>query len=334
MDRKELTQQINQGLVGGVYLFEGVEENIKRAALTQLRKALLPEGLEQLNEATLDAPASDALIAACETLPFLSDKRLVVVQDHPAFAKSEAEEKLLNYLPKLAPTCVLIFMVRGKADARKKLYKTIAKCGHVVSFTQLTDQELNDWIVRRFQSQNKLCAYPTAALLAFTVGSDTQLLSTEIDKLCALCGKRSGVTDEDVHTLATRSIECTVFQMIDAVISGQEAKAFSLMRDMLTRGEERLGILAMLLRQYRMLQHVKIMQYDKKTPSQIASLLGVKSFAADQYLRQARGLSGSVVKNSVAICLDTEYQVKSGKMNQDGCLEAAMLKLFSLRHNK
>ena len=48
MDRKELMQAIKEGRVQGAYLFEGVEENIKASALNALRKALLPEGLEEL----------------------------------------------------------------------------------------------------------------------------------------------------------------------------------------------------------------------------------------------------------------------------------------------
>ena len=332
MDRKELMQQVKDGSLHGVYLFEGTEENIKAASLAAVRKALLPEGMEELNESVMDAPATDVLIAAAETLPFLADKRLVVVREHPALMRSEADERLLSYIAQSADSCVLIFYARGKVDARKKLYKAIAKSGAVVSFMPLTESELNTWIIRKFAALGKQCAGPTAGLLAFTVGSDTALLTGEIEKLASLVGERSGITDDDVRAVATRSIECTVFEMVDAVVAGQEGRAFGLMRDMLTAGQERLGILAMLLRQYRMLQHVKIMQYEKKGASQIADGLGVKSFAADKYIRQARSLSGAEVRDAVNICLDTEFKVKSGHMNQDGALEAAMLELFALRH--
>ena len=63
MDRKDFTQLIKTGKVQGAYLFEGVEENIKAATLTALRKAILPEGFEELNESLMDSPATDAIIA-------------------------------------------------------------------------------------------------------------------------------------------------------------------------------------------------------------------------------------------------------------------------------
>ena len=332
MDRKEFQQLLKSGGVKGVYLFEGPEENIKASALEALRKALLPEGLEELNETLMDAPATDAVIAACETLPFMADKRLVVIREHPALTgRADAEDKLLRYLPDVADSCVLVFLCRGKADARKKLYTTIKKHGSIVTFAPLTDQELNAWIVKSFASLGKSCSPQTASLLAFTVGSDTALLKTEIDKLCALCGNRGEVEERDIAAVATRSVECTVFEMVDAVVAGQEGKAFSLLRDMLTTGSDRLGILAMLLRQFRLLQHVKIMQFEKQPSAAIKQKLGIAPFAAERCIRQAQGYNGRESKQAVDICLQTEYKVKSGQLNQEGALEAAMLQLFALR---
>ena len=332
MDRKEFTQLIKAGTVSGAYLFEGVEENIKAATLQALRKAILPEGMEELGESLMDAPDASAIIAACETLPFLADKRLVIVREHPALTgRSDADEKLLSYIPNVPESAVLVFLCRGKADARKKLYTAIKKAGGIVSFAPLTDAELNAWVVKAFAGLGKSVSPQTASVLTFTVGSDTALLRWEIDKLAALAGDRDTVTEEDVHAVATRSIECTVFEMVDAVVAGQQGKAFGLLRDMLTAGSDRLGILAMLLRQFRQMQHIKIMQYEKLSPADIKTRLGIAPFAAERCIRQAAGYTGGQVKKAVQICLNAEYKVKSGGWNQEGALEAAMLEIFHLK---
>lgn len=332
MDRKEFSQQIKSGTVQGAYLFEGVEENIKTATLQALRKALLPEGMEELNESVMDAPGTDAIIAACETLPFLAAKRLIIVRDHPALmGRADADERLISYIPQVPESAVLVFVCRGKADARKKLYGAFKKRGSVVSFSPLTEQELNAWIIKTFAALGKSVDPNTAALLAFTVGADTALLHQEINKLASLAGDRDTVTQEDVRSVATRSVECTVFEMVDAVVAGQQGKAFALLRDMLSTGSDRLGILAMLLRQFRLMQHIKIMQFEKLPANEIKQRLGMPSFAADRCMRQAQGYTGGQVKQAVQICLDTEFRIKSGQLNQEGALEAAMLALFNLR---
>ena len=166
------------------------------------------------------------------------------------------------------------------------------------------------------------------------MGSDTALLRAEIAKLISLCGERDVVTEDDVRAVATRSVECTVFDMVDAVVAGQEGKAFALMRDMLATGSDRLGILAMLLRQYRLLRQVKIMQYEKKAPQEIKQQLGVPPFAAERCIRQAQRFSGGEVRDAVDACVDTEYRVKSGRINLEGSLEALLLRLFAAHRAK
>ena len=332
MDRKEFSQLLKAGKAQGAYLFEGVEENIKAATLQALRKAILPEGMEELNESLMDAPATDAIIAACETLPFLADKRLVIVREHPALmGRADADERLISYIPQVPESAVLVFLCRGKADARKKLYGAIKKANGIVTFAPLTDAELNAWIVRTFAGLGKAVSPQTASVLSFTVGSDTALLRREIEKLAALAGDRDTVTEEDVRAVATRSVECTVFEMVDAVVAGQQGKAFGLLRDMLTTGSDRLGILAMLLRQFRLMQHIKIMQFEKLSPGDIKQRLGIAPFAAERCMRQASGYTGGQVKKAVQICLNAEYRVKSGGWNQEGALESAMLEIFALK---
>ena len=81
MDRKDFDRLLSQGKIPSVLLFEGEEEHMKQSALDALQKKLLPEGLEELNRTLLDAPETDQIIAAAETLPFRADRRFVVVRN-------------------------------------------------------------------------------------------------------------------------------------------------------------------------------------------------------------------------------------------------------------
>ena len=54
---------------------------------------------------------------------------------------------------------------------------------------------------------------------------------------------------------------------------------------------------------------------------------------AERCIRQAAGYSGGAVRQAVDICLQTEYKVKSGQMNQEGSLESAMLQIFALQRH-
>ena len=74
MERRTFFENVAKGVIASCYVLEGPEEYIKRSALETLRKRLLPEGLEDINETRLTDPDADTLIAASETLPFMSER--------------------------------------------------------------------------------------------------------------------------------------------------------------------------------------------------------------------------------------------------------------------
>ena len=331
MEYRELSRLLKEGNCPSLLLFEGEEEQLKRKALQELRAKILPEGMEELNETVMDAPETDALIAAAETLPFLSEKRLVIIRDHPALTgRAEADEDLIDYLKRSSPSTVLLFYCSQKPDKRKKLFTTVQKAGGVVSFLPLKDRALTTFVTESFRELQRECDERTAEYLIFTCGTDTSLLKAEIAKIAAHGAPGSPVHPDEVTTLATPSTECTVFQMVDAVVSGQNARAFTLFRNQLQAGTDRVFILAMLLRQFRLMQHIKIMQFEKQSPAKIRSALGVPPFAADQHMRQAAAYSGGEVKRAVQLCLDTETGIKTGQLNAEGAVEAVLLKLLNI----
>ena len=137
-----------------------------------------------------------------------------------------------------------------------------------------------------------------------------------------------------MRALATPSTESRVFDIVDAVLAGQDEKAFASLRDLLRNGESRMLVTSMLLRQFRLMQHVKIMQYEKRSAAYIAEALGTGSFIARKYQQQAAVYTGRQVKEAVTLCLDTDLAVKSGRLREEGALEALMLKLLMLRRQK
>ncbi len=332
MERRELEKQIQGHHLSGVYLFDGTEEYLKKKALNDMIRLVCEGGLEELNSTTLDNPDVDELIAACETIPFMSEKRIVIVPDAAYLTgRAEAEDKLKDYLVHLPPFCVLVFYCHGKVDARKALVKQIAKLGAYVTFSAMGDSELNMWICERFREAGKNCSPQVASQLVFVAGSDATLLMGEIGKLVGHSGEHADISMEDIQAVTTRSSEYAAFEIVNAVMDNQESRAFSLMRDMLAAGESRIGILAMLERQYRMLQHTSIMRYEKKTTDEMAALLGAKTFVVNKYLQQLRHITPGQVRDSVKLCIETEFRIKSGQLNQDGALEAMMIKLFEMR---
>lgn len=333
MDRKELEKQIQAGKVNGVYLLDGTDEYLKQRALKNMISCAIGSGMEELNLSNLNNPSTNELIAACETIPFMSEKRVVVVRDAPYLTdREDGEDKLKDYLIHVPVSTVLIFFCHGKTDSRKSFVKGIEKTGAHVCFSPMTEGEVNLFIREAFREQGKVCSNQVASQLAFVAGSDTSQLMNEIGKLTAYAGERKEIAMEDIDKIVTRSTEFAAFAIVNAVMENREARAFALMRDMLAAGESRISILAMIERQFRMIQHTHIMKHEKKTQEQMLALLGVKSsYVVNIYLQQTRQIPPALARDSVKLCVDTEYGIKSGRLNQEGALEALLLKLFEMR---
>ena len=335
LPRSSFLAAISAGTVGGAWLLEGEEENLKDEAITLIREKYLPDGLEELNEAALTAPESDAVIAACETMPFMADKRLVIVRELPGLdGPREADDSLADYLPSVPDTCVLLLLLHGYANGTKKLPKALGKKRRV-DFCEMGESEVNAWIIRRFEAEGKHCENRTAARLAFSVGADTTLLTGEILKLCAYVGGRAEVTEADVAAVATQSREFAAYALTDAIVAGQEARAFELLKNLQRQGEDDVGLMAMISGQFRRTQMALIMRYEKRDPASIMQATGMRAFAYDRLQRQianrVRGVQASVVKESVAACLDLELAFKSGQLSQNGLCETLLMKLFAIQ---
>ena len=120
MNHLEFAELLKQGPIPSVLFFEGPEEHLKQAALRDLRRVLLPEGLEEMNETRLEAPSAGQIIEAAETLPFLAERRLVLLRDYPAIVgRGEADEDLIAYLSKVPDTAVLVFYCVQKVKQQK-----------------------------------------------------------------------------------------------------------------------------------------------------------------------------------------------------------------------
>lgn len=339
MNHSEFFAALKAGRIGRCYLLEGREEFIKRSALKALRETVVSGDFAAMNDTRLTDPAPDELIAAAETLPFLSDRRFIEVRDcamlqgdkSKNYDEESAVKRLDEYLDHLPDTVCLVFYVRGKADARKKLYGALKKKAAVVSFEPLEDRELTQWIARTLSRRGKKISQAACQKLWFSAGRDLTLLDQEIGKLAAYVGEKEEITERDVDAVCIRSTEYRIYDLTDTLLSGRPGKAMDMLGALLRDGEERLALLPMLGRQCRQLKYAKALAAEGVGSEGIASRLGIPSFAARKLLGMARDFSAEQLNRMCALCLDTEYQVKSGQMMEAGSLEKVMLSILAIR---
>ena len=338
MERKVFFDQVAQGNIATCYVLEGPEEYIKRSALETLRKRLLPEGLADMNETRLVDPDADTLIAAAETLPFMAEKRLVLVQESgmlqgkaKGYDEARSAAALGEYLQNPPDTACIVFYVRDKADGRKKLYQQLKKTAEIVQFTALDDREMVRWIAQTLKKLGKQISAAACQKLTFTAGTDLDALSGELQKLAAYAGDRAEVLPEDIDAVCTRTTAYRVYDLTNTLMRGDAKGAFILAHALQKDGEEPLMLLALLQGECRRMLAVKLLRAEGTAPDAIAGKIGAPPFAVRQLYNQVTRYTERQLHAMCDACMETEYLVKSGQLPLDGALEETMLKLLRIR---
>ncbi len=336
MNHTEFFEKLKVGYIARAYLLTGEENYVKREALHALERRLLPEGLEALNQNVLEGQVADDIIAACETLPMMAERRLVVVRDFGPLMSGQSRdekaesERMSKYLERLPESTCLVMYMRGAADARKALYKAFAssKSAQIVEFGELSERELHAWLSKRFKALGKTISPDIAAQLKFRAGAALTRLSGEVEKLAAHAGERTEITAQDLE-IVPPTLECTVFQMIDRLVERNGAQAFRMLGAMREGGEDDVRILAMITRQMRFMAQIKLMQRRKAADDEIVKALGITPYGLRNTRRQLRAFTEERLLRAYKDCVDAEFAIKSGAMSDDEALERLILNWLS-----
>ena len=334
---KELSKQIKNGDIAGVYLFYGEEEFVKQKALDYMRAVLLPGGLEQMNETLLEGGVSSLqIVEATETLPFMGERRLVTVRDWPALlsgkSKNEAEEsqRIIDYLDNLPATSCLIFYAHGNIDKRKKLAQALQKKAVCVEFKALTDSEIAQRAKSTLKSYGKNIDAQALRQLVFLAGRGFARLDLELNKLAAYVGDRTTIEQADVDALVAPSLESSVFQMIDELLAHKMDRARRLLKTMRESGESIIGILAMLTRHMRMMLHINLLKQQRLPLAEIERKLELSHFVAGRAAAQAQRFTVEAAQQGYRACIDADYAIKSGQIRDEVALDRVMLLIHGL----
>ena len=320
-----------------VYLLSGEELYLRAHYEKLLIRELLNGGDEVMNVNIFEEQSLNAarITEACDVLPFMADKRVVLVRDSKFFkaGKKNDADILTQYIPKLPETTTLIF-TETEIDKRGALYKAVAKYGLAAEFVTPAEKELVEW-TRNIFAKTKV-KIDTGTLLYFLRCIDLNLnnIISEANKLIAyvtggVAAQGGGVTTAastavsaprpvtvaDIDLLTSKTLEAKIFEMVDCIGGKNAERALLIYNNLIFLKEQPIAILAMVARQFRILLQVKSLSGEGCSPPVIAQKTALRSFIVDSALRQAKNFSLEILRAAVKLCLETDAAIKSGKIN-------------------
>lgn len=327
-----------------LFLLHGSDEFALSEFVDGLKRKVADDpAMASLNITALDGRAvtlSDVQ-GACGAMPFLADIRLTIVEGWIARLTGKAEEgeisesgkaalaALIDYLPELPDTACLVLLEHRDLPERGPLFKTLAQLpwAKVHKFDVPQGDALIDWIRKRAK-QAKGEITPAAARALAEAEHDPRALGNEIEKLLTYAAWRRPVDVDDVHALTQAGVEARVFDFVDLLGQRRTQPALRELHALLEK-EEAGYVLAMIIRQFRLLIQTKELVEAHTAPQAIAQTLGLHPYPAGKLSQQTRNFTLPALERLYRQLLDCDVDVKTGRMDPVTALDLLVTTLTS-----
>lgn len=331
------------------YIFHGEDEFSRSEQIKKFRAQLGDPQFADLNITQFDGRklALSELTHACDAVPFLSDKRLVIVEGllarlEPRRKKSDDDtseeievetnpdlaKELVAYLPRLPETTRLVF-VEAKTLAKNNpvlKYAASDARAHVKEFSAPDARALPKWIDARVKQKGGVIEAEAVGELAAHLGNDLRLLDNEIEKLLTYRAQQP-IRAEDVRALVASVTESSVFDLVDALGRREAERALRLLHDQLAHNAAPVYLLTMITRQFRLLLQWRDLAERGMSFDQVTAQLKLHPFVARKTAEQARNFTLPQLEAIYQKLLDVDIAIKTGRSEPMLALDLLVVEL-------
>lgn len=322
----------------GVHLITGSDEVLLGSATSDLVHELVAGGDRSLmvDDLEVGLPDSDSRRAvidqaldAARTIPFLTERRIVVMRSLSA-CKGDELEPVVRYLADPSPTTELV-MVWGGGRVLKALDDAVkAAGGHKVGTSApARKEELGAWIDERASGAGLRLDGSAKALLVEWLGEERGRLIGLLETLEAAFGGDERLGADDVRPFLGEAGGVPPWDLTDAIDRGDTQRALELLTRMLHSGERHsLQIMAILHQHYARL--LKLEGSGAESDQAAMALLGLqKSFPAKKALNQARALGSAGITRAIALLAAADLDLRGRKDWPEGMVMEVLVARLS-----
>lgn len=287
-----------------VRILHGDDEETLRSILAKIEAEQRETGMAELNFQVVDGKQSDPelLSNAIYALPFIADQRVVLLRNPLSLAGGRDGNKRFTELLDTVPetTCLILVIpdVIERKDwtalpAKSFLRKWVADHGKSAVIETHARPDLNgmrSWVLAKVAELGGEIEAGTVRLLISLLGNDTGEVRQALDKLLLYVDYKRPIDETDVNELVSANVSVSVFAMIDDLVAGNAKSALAKLHQ-LAEDEEVIGLLAMIIRQFRLLIQAREILDEGGDGRMIAKELGQIDFVANKLATQARAFS-------------------------------------------
>ena len=326
---RTINEHIKTNQFKPVYLICGEETYLCKQAKDKLKNALSSPD-DTMNYSYYEGKKINLSEVAdlAMTLPFFQEKRLLILEESGLFKNSP--DDMVALISNLPDTTCMVF-VESEVDKRSRLYKAVQKYGYVANLNTPDEKTLMVWISSILKQEKKQIKESVLRYFLERTGTDMEHVKQELDKLCAYTLDREEITMEDVQAITTQITTSKIFDMLEAIVKGNQQVAIDYYYDLLALKEPPMRILSLLVRQFNLILQITQMDNRSIPRSEIAKQVSIPSFVVGKYLEQGRRYNRQSLEEILLKCADMEEAVKTGRMTDVIAVELLIIAFSNQR---
>lgn len=316
-----------------VYLLVGGDESLLRAAVSDLVHRLVGDGDRSLMVDEFDGEEYElaAVVDAAQTMPFLTDRRIVVARGISRFSADDVEP-LVGYLSDPLESTELVLVGGGRLA--RALEGAIKNAGADVinSAPPTRPRDRQAWLADQAAEVGVKLSGAAVALIAERLGEDAGRVDGLLATLVATYGRHKALTPDEVEPFLGEGGGVPPWDLTDAIDAGDTAKALGLLARMSgPGGRHPLQLMAILHQHYARL--ARLDGIDARSEDDAAAALGIKpGFPAKKALQQYRRLGGPGVQRAIGLLAGADLDLRGAKdLDDDVVMEVLVARLSRLR---
>jgi DNA polymerase-3 subunit delta len=297
-----------------VYLLQGddpslLSEELRRLIVTLVGGDDQALAVEDIGGDDLDV---GAVLDACLTPPFFTDRRVIVVRDVGRFG-DDAIARLSDYLTQPLETSHLV-LVAGGGRTSQKLANAVKKAGAVVSASTPTGRARTAWLAERLRDAPIDLDRAAADLVGEHLGEDLGRLSSLLGALTSAYGDGARLSVDDVAPFLGEAGGVAPWDLTDAIDRGDIPVALDALHRMLAAGGRHpLVVMATLQRHFTSM--LKLDGAGVTSEKEAAGVLGLRgsTFPAKKAMSQARRLGWAGISEAVQLLAEADLDLRGAR---------------------
>lgn len=316
-----------------LYILTGQEQLLMDQKVAALKKEY-PIFEPDLNDTKIDCRdlTCQEIINEVTSVPFFSDYRFVTLT-HPYFLTTEKVknsledeiERLVDALCHTSEDMIIIIYAPGKLDERKKWTKALRKVAVSLEFNLPDSKRLKQICRQAFKNRKATIDEDALDLLLSRAGDSLMRLQNETDKLCLYS---SHISMEEVKKLVSKPVEENAFELTSAILKRDLARVLSIYRDLMTKNEEPIRLIALMASSLRTLYQVKLLDRKGYNDQEIGKYLDMNPYRLRYIRNDTQNFELDDLLKLIQSLSELDVQIKSGMIDKYQGLELFFMKLI------